>query len=122
KFFAELEPVPAWFDRAKTIAGGEAFYRHSEMFILAVTAAIMVEGFSTGMSKSFAITGKMVDAAVRRLRQNNRHIIEIMLPGGLDRKSDGWKLSLRARLVHARIRNLLTKSPEWDAAAWGTPL
>jgi hypothetical protein len=121
-FFTDLDQAPAWFDRAATRAGGAAFYRNGEMFILGVTAAIMVEGFSTMMSRSFSITGRMVDAAVKRLQQNSRHIVEIMLPGGLDRQSDGWKLSLRARMVHARIRNLLKHSPEWDAAAWGTPL
>jgi hypothetical protein len=48
--------------------------------------------------------------------------VEIFLPGGLDRQGDGWKLSVRIRLVHARIRHLLAKAPEWDAAAWGVPI
>lgn len=121
-FFADLETPPPWFDRESTRAGGAAFFRNGEMFILGVTGAIMVEGFSTMMSKSFSITGRMVDAAVKRLKQNTRHIIEIMLPGGLDRQSDGWKLSLRSRMVHARIRNLLKQSDEWNTPAWGTPL
>ncbi len=36
--------------------------------------------------------------------------------------ADGWKLSVRIRLVHARVRRLLNRSGEWDQAAWGTPI
>ena len=61
-------------------------------------------------------------ATPRRLRQNNRQLLEIFYPGGLFRDGDGWKLSLRVRFVHARIRSLLAKSDEWNHNAWGTPL
>ena len=49
-------------------------------------------------------------------------MMEIFLPGGMYRYGDGWKLSLRIRIVHARIRHLLNKSEEWDAEAWGEPI
>ena len=48
--------------------------------------------------------------------------MEIFFPGGLHRNGDGWKLSMRIRFVHARIRSLLAKSGDWDHAVWGTPL
>ncbi len=54
--------------------------------------------------------------------QNNRHMLEIFLPGGLYRHGDGWKLSVRIRIVHARIRHLLNNSEEWDNEAWGAPI
>ena len=59
---------------------------------------------------------------VARLRQNNRHQVEISWPGGLQRYGDGWKLSVRIRFVHAQIRHLLSKSPEWDFKTYGTPI
>ncbi|MBO6519579.1 MAG: DUF2236 domain-containing protein [Rhodospirillales bacterium] len=121
-FFADIEAAPAWFDEAAVLPGCRAFHRNSEMFIGAFVAAVLVEGFSTLISQSFSITGRVTDQGVRRLKQNNRHLVEIFLPGGLDRHGDGWKLSVRIRLLHARIRQLLTHSAEWDAAAWGTPL
>lgn len=122
EFFAGIERVPAWFEPAKVSVGCRAFHRHSEMFIGAFVGAVLIEGFSTLISKSFGITGKLVDQGVRRLKQNNRHLIEIFVPGGLDRRSDGWKLSVRIRLMHAQVRRLLTHSSDWDAAAWGVPL
>ena len=49
-------------------------------------------------------------------------MIELFFPGGLTRQGDGWKLSVRIRLVHAQVRRLLTRSEEWDEEAWGVPL
>ena len=45
---------------------------------------------------------------------------EIFIPGGMERHGDGWKLSVRLRLVHARVRLFLAESPDWDHAARGT--
>ncbi len=121
-FFNEAERVPDWFDPAATLAGCRAFHGNSEMLLGAFVGAVLIEGFSTLISKSFAITGRVTDQGVRRLKQNNRHLVEIFMPGGLDRQGDGWKLSVRIRLMHARVRQLLSASEEWDEAAWGTPL
>ncbi|MFD1624355.1 oxygenase MpaB family protein [Azospirillum griseum] len=121
-FFADIETPPPWFSPDRALPGCRAFHRNSEMFLGAFVAAVLVEGFSTLISKSFSITGRLVDQGVRRLKQNNLHLVEIFLPGGLERHGEGWKLSVRIRLIHARIRHLLAESEDWDAAAWGTPL
>ena len=63
-----------------------------------------------------------MDFGVRRLRQNIVHLLEIMLPRGLDPYGDGWKLSVRIRLIHAQIRMLLAESGKWNTAAHGIPL
>lgn len=121
-FFAKVETVPAWFDPQKVNKGCAAFHRHSTMFVGAFVAGVLVEGFATLISKSFCITGRVIDQGVRRLKQNNLHLMEIMLPGGLERYGDGWKLSMRLRLIHARIRLMLSHSQDWDTAAWGVPI
>ncbi len=119
---AEAEIVPTWFDAAGTRAGCRAFHGNSEMFVGAFVGAVLIEGFSTLISRSFAITGRLTDQGVRRLKQNNRHLSEIFLPGGLERHGEGFALSVRIRLVHARLRFMLARSAEWEASAWGTPL
>ena len=121
-FFEEAERVPEWFSPEKVLPGCRAFHRQSDLFLAAFVGAVLVEGFSTLISQSFSITGRLVDQGVRRLKQNNRQLLEIFLPGGLERQGDGWKLSLRIRLVHARVRHLLQDSEEWQADEWGTPL
>ena len=78
--------------------------------------------FSTNIAKSFFLTGRLRDKGVRRLKQNNRHMLEIFMPGGMDRHADGWTHSVRVRLVHAKIRQLLSRSEEWDTEVLGTPI
>ena len=120
-FFEILETLPDWAKPDDFVPGVRMFHRNSALILGAFVGGTLIEGFSTNIAKSFFITGRLRESAVRRLRQNNRHMLELFLPGGLERNGDGWRLSVRVRLVHARIRHLLAESDEWDAA-WGAPL
>ena len=122
EFFAEADTPPDWFDPSAFAPGVRMFHRNSRTILVAFVAGVLIEGFTTNIAKSFFITGRVRDQGVRRLKQNNRHMIDIFLPGGLDRDGDGWKLSVRIRIVHARLRHLLNHSEEWDAEAWGEPI
>lgn len=119
-FIHEVSTVPPWYDREVAAHGCRVFLRNSEQFLAAFAAGAIVEGFSTRISKSFAITGRMIDDGVRRLKQNLRHLLDIFLPRGVEPSADGWKLTLRIRLVHARARALVGGSDEWDHDAWGS--
>ena len=122
KFFEKLDEVPEWFDPGVAQAGIRGFHANLDLLLQAFVAGVLVEGFTSYISKSFVITGRLREQGVRRLQQNNRHVMEIFLPGGLERYADGWKLSVRIRLVHAQIRRLLLRSDDWDIEAWGMPL
>ena len=122
KLFKEAETLPEWLDYSAFAPGVRMFHRNSQVILAAFVAGVLIEGFITNIAKSFFITGRVRDQGVRRLGQNNRHMIEIFLPGGLYRDGDGWKLSVRIRLVHAQLRHLLNRSEEWDTEAWGAPI
>ena len=98
------------------------FHRNSYTVLVAYVAGVLIEGFTTNIARSFMLTGRVRDKGVRRLGQNNRHMTEIFFPGGLHQHADGWKLSVRVRLVHARLRRLLSHSEDWDGDAWGVPI
>ena len=121
-FFEELKTPPDWVDEAALIPGMRMFHRNSRIILGAFVGGTLVEGFSTNISKSFFTTGRIRDQGVRRLKQNNRHMLEMFVPGGMDRGGDGWKLSVRVRMIHAQIRRLLANSDEWDFAELGTPI
>ena len=120
-FFKNLEEPPPWLNRRAFEPGIRAFHANVDLMLAAFVTGVLVEGFSTRIAKSFRITGR-VAATKRRLQQNNRHMLEIFFPGGLDRDGDGWKLSTRIRFVHSRIRALLANSDDWDHEAWGVPV
>ena len=121
-FFQNLETPPDWVDLEAHGAGVRLFHKNSKLLLAGMLGGVLVEGFSTNISKSFFITGRLRDQGVRRLQQNNRQMIELFFPGGMMRQGDGWKLSTRVRLVHAQVRRLLANSEDWDHEAWGVPL
>ncbi len=120
--FKDAETPPEWLDYAAFAPGVRMFHKNSQVCLAALLAGVLIEGFTTNIAKSFFITGRVRDQGIRRLGQNNRHMIEIFLPGGLYRVGDGWKLSVRIRIVHARLRHLLNNSEEWNTEAWGVPI
>ena len=122
EFFREVETPPEWLDYATFAPSVRMFHRNSSVILASFVAGVLIEGFTTNIAKSFHITGRVRDQGIRRLGQNNRHIMEIFFPNGMYRHGDGWKLSVRIRLVHAQTRRLLRSSEEWDAEAWGLPI
>ena len=122
EFFDPMGTPPDWVDQSDFWPGVRMFHRNSPVVLASMLAGTLVEGFSTNIAKSFFITGRLRDQGVRRLKQNNRHMVEIFMPGGLEREGDGWKLSVRIRILHAQIRSLLANSGDWDEEAWGTPV
>ena len=120
-FFHALDTPPPWLDHDAFRPGVRAFHANADLMLVAFVTGVLIEGFSTLIAKSFNITGRTANTK-RRLQQNNRQLMDIFYPGGLQRENDGWKLCTRVRFVHARIRALLRESEEWDYGAWGTPL
>lgn len=114
--------APAWFDSRAVYPGCRAFHADSDLYVQALVGSSIVRGFTTLIAKSFFGTGRLTDHGVRRLRQNIRQLIEIMMPGGLERHGEGWKLSVRIRLIHSQVRRQFSKSGEWDEAEDGVPI
>ncbi len=122
KFFESNAEAPEWVDLDSFLPGCRMFHRNTPLVLAGMVGGVLVEGFSTNIAKSFFMTGRLRDQGMRRLKQNNRHMLEIFMPGGMDKYSDGWSLSIRVRLVHARIRLLLSNSGEWNIEELGTPI
>lgn len=121
-FVQEARRVPDWFDGRRARVASQAFLRNSDIVLAALVGGSIVEGFSTLIGKSFRIRGRLVVAAIRRLKHNGMQLVEQYLPGGMEPGGDGWRLTLRARLVHAQSRHLLNNSDEWDQERYGVPL
>ena len=121
-FFELCDFTPEWVDTRLFGPGYRMFHRNIRTVLSGMLAGVLVEGFCTNIARSFFITGRLREAGIRRLKQNNRHLLELFIPGGLEERGDGWRLTLRLRLVHAQIRRLLSVSDEWDTEAWGTPI
>jgi len=122
RFIAHALEVPDWFDEDIAMVASRAFLRNSDTVLAALVGGSIVEGFATLISKSFRIRGRVTVSGVRRLKQNGLQLIEQYLPGGMSPLGDGWKLTLRVRLVHAQSRLLIANSDEWSHERHGLPI
>ena len=122
EFFQFCSDVPSWVDFESHQLGCRMFHRNTRLILASFVAGVLVEGFATMIAKSFFITGRLRDQGVRRLKQNNRHMLEIFMPNGMRMYNDGWAHSIRIRLVHSRVRSLISNSSEWYQDEWGLPI
>ncbi len=122
EFLDQANDVPEWYDPGRAMTASRAFLRNSDIVLAALVGGSIVEGFSTLISKSFRIRGRVTTAGVRRLKQNGMQLVEQYLPGGMDPGGDGWRLTLRVRLVHAQSRYFLAGSDEWNHDKYGMPI
>ncbi|MFQ3670357.1 MAG: oxygenase MpaB family protein [Verrucomicrobiia bacterium] len=121
-FFEEVDGVPIWVDWNELRDGCDCFLHNADIFLMSFVAYVLPIGFGTNINKCFHLTGRVTQLGVNRLKANNRQLVESFMIDGLRRRGDGFKLTLRVRLVHAQVRRLLLHSPEWNRAAWGLPL
>lgn len=121
-FVAELADAPEWFDERLAAAATRGFLRNSDMVLGALVGGAIIEGFSTLISKSFRIRSRIVENGVRRLKQNLAQLLDQYMPGGILPGGDGWRLSIRIRLIHAQARRLIRQTEEWDESEYGLPL
>lgn len=121
-FILTAAAKPAPVENRETRAARIAFHSQSDVFIPAFFTATL-RNASTPIARAFYATGTVTsDQALRRIRHNTHHFYEIMLPGSLEPGADGWKLSLRIRLVHAQVRRRIRQSGKWDEALRGPPI
>jgi hypothetical protein len=121
-FFEEVDGVPIWVDWKELRTGSDCFLYNADIFLMSFVAYVLPIGFGTNINKCFHLTGRVTQLGVNRLKANNRQLVESFMVDGLRRNGDGFKLTVRVRLVHAQVRRLLNHSPEWKRDAWGLPL
>lgn len=122
KLFNELDAPPIWVDFERLDRGGSLFMRSGAagMTILGLVCLPMMYS-SPGGNKPLVFTGQLLRRAPRRLAETARFMLETSRSGGLRRDAEGFRLTVKVRLMHAQVRRLLWKSGRWDPS-WGEPV
>ena len=122
-FFAETESVPPWVDWATLDRGGRVLMRTGLLGGLVLGLSSLPHGYaSPGGNKPLILSGRMNEQAVRRLNETARFVQAVCRAGGQRPGADGYQITLRVRLMHAQVRQMLLASGKWDTAAWGQPI
>jgi len=122
-FFAEVERVPVWVDWATMKRGGELLIRSGALGGLVLGTASLIYGYaSPAGNKPLVFSGRLVERAPRRLAETARFVQATALDGGLKRTGSAYAITLKVRIMHAKVRAMLRRSPKWRTEAWGEPV
>jgi hypothetical protein len=121
--FDQAERVPAWVDWETLDRGGQVPLRAGILAAAVLSLRSLVLGYtSPAGNKPLAMSGALTERAPRRLHETARFVQATIKPGGLRPGADGYCITLKVRLMHARVRKMLLESGRWNAAEWGAPL
>ena len=122
-FRQALSALPFWADLERARRGGEVLLRTGFFGGIVLGFRSLVAGYcSPAGNKPLAFSGRLREAAPRRLSETSRFVSLVYQPGSFAPGAPGWVAAARVRLMHAQIRRMLRASPRWNAAAWGEPI
>lgn len=123
-WFAQIDRVPLWVDWDRIDRAGRLFFRAGVAGAIVLGARSLVAGYcSPAGNKPLVFTGALTGNQVeRRLAETGRFVTATCEPGGLRRRGEGFRITARVRLMHARVRWLIHRSGRWRPEAWGMPI
>lgn len=123
RLFAEREIPPAWLDLEQVQRGARLFRRFGpELFQF--FGAITLDGYSNNsVVKPLILTGAYAGGSTKsRFMETAAFWVDVSEPGGLEPAGEGWKTTMRVRIMHVFVRRRLLAHPEWKLDAWGVPI
>lgn len=119
----QVETVPFWVDFDQIDAGAAAYSRYAREAGIALGTASLVSGYhNAAAARPLFVTGRFADQAKLRALETSRWIFATARPGGLHRDGDGFKRTVRVRMIHAFVRNHILNRLEWDRDYLGVPI
>ncbi|HEX5678773.1 MAG TPA: oxygenase MpaB family protein [Alcanivorax sp.] len=123
RFFDSVDRRPDWVDPALIDEGARFIHRTGLTATYVLRDLALMGGYLlSGFNQSLVLTGALSQGTARRVAETGKWWIDCTEPGGLGRFGEGFKTTLRVRLVHSLVRRNLSGREEWDSARWGLPL
>lgn len=123
RFFAAAESLPPWLDRDRVERGAELCRLTGNASSNVLRDGALMGGYqAAGLNRVLVITGALEKGAGKRLAETSQWWLAATAPGGLARFGEGFKQSLRVRMVHALVRRHVSNHPDWDPARDGVPV
>jgi hypothetical protein len=115
--------VPAWVEWDRVERGGRFFRRTGLLGGIVLGARSLIMGYaSPAGNKPLVLSGRLREAAAPRLHETSRFVRAVISQGGMRRGGEGWRITLRVRLMHAQVRRMILASSRWRPEEWGHPI
>jgi ER-bound oxygenase mpaB/B'/Rubber oxygenase, catalytic domain len=122
-FFEHVETPPNWLDKERVENGVAASYVSGLTGFRVLRDAGLMAGYQAGaINKTLVITGTLEKGAARRIAETTKWRMDCSAAQGLNRFNEGFKNTIRVRVIHAMVRRHVSNHPQWDADMWGLPI
>jgi hypothetical protein len=121
--FAVVDKRPSWVDPKRLLDGARFCGIAGRTGLDALRDFALVAGYqASAVNRTLLLTGALEKGQQRRIAETTKWWVDCTRPGGMERFADGFKSTLKVRLIHALVRRHLRGLPEWDEATWGLPI
>ena len=119
---AQWTHVPDWVDFDQ-LDRGAAFFMSTHAFGGTVLGAkSLVLGYaSPAGNKPLMMSGRLEHGVTRRLAETSKFVYEVCRRGGMRPGGQGVAETLKVRLIHAKVRQMILASGQWQPQ-WGVPI
>lgn len=122
-FFARIDCRPDWVDDELMRRGAHAVLRSGLLGTTALGSVSLMIGYAADAAvKPLAMTGNLSGSAVKRLSETSRWTVDCAQSQTLPRDSEGFRSTVRVRLMHAFVRQSLNQRADWRHDDWGAPI
>ncbi|MEU6389555.1 oxygenase MpaB family protein [Streptomyces sp. NPDC046939] len=123
-FFAAVETVPDWVDFDLIDEGGRVARRFGRNAADVLLQLALIGSYRfDGPPRLLVETGGLLgDSALRRIAETQKWATTVTAPGALRRSSEGFRLTVQVRLMHALVNHEYEHNGRWDSERWGLPV
>lgn len=122
-FFMQVEHRPDWVNDDLLIEGARVCGLGGRAGMRALAVTGLMAGYQlAAVNQTLLATGALEKGAARRIAETTKWWIDVTEPGAMARSGDGFKSTLRVRIIHAMVRQHVAAQPSWDFADLGQPV
>lgn len=122
-FFDAVEARPAWVRDDLLVAGARVCGLGGRAGMRALAVTGLMAGYQlSAVNQTLLVTGALEKGAARRIAETTKWWIDVTEPGAMARFGEGFKSTLRVRVIHAMVRRQVAQRADWDASDLGLPV
>ncbi|MGH8460318.1 MAG: oxygenase MpaB family protein [Stenotrophobium sp.] len=123
EFFAVVDARPAWVDERLLVEGARVSHISGLTGMRTMRDLALMAGYqASAINRTLVLTGALQRGAQRRLAETTKWWLDATADDGMARDANGFKTTLRVRLIHALLRKRVAAMPEWDTTELGLPI
>lgn len=123
EFFARYDRAPDWVDTSVLEHGARVGRACGNIGAYVLRDGALMGGYQApGFNRVLVMTGALNKGPAKRLAETSEWWLACTEPGALSRFGDGFKITMRVRLIHALVRRHVAATADWDVAEDGIPL